>query len=334
MRVLVVTAVPVERDAVARAFTDGRRSSASPAPSCTAPVPSMSSRAARVRLPRPPRPPSPWPRGRARPVRAPGGTVRPGRLGRDRRRVRSPTPPSAPSSWPSAIVAADLGAETPDGFVPVTDLGFGRERSPAAARRWYGPWPRPPARCTGTVLTVSTVTGSAERAADLRTAHPRAVAEAMEGFGVAEAAARARRTGAGDPGRLEPRRPARPGRLAHRRRAGRAHRGVREAHRPYWRAGPPTMTDTADDHRRRPAHRVLALPERHLRLRRLGARPGPRRARPRRHLRRHRHHQRHGRARRARRAEGVVRGAAVGPGRVRAAALRRARWAAAAGRWC
>jgi futalosine hydrolase len=38
------------------------------------------------------------------------------------------------------------------------------------------------------VLTVSTVTGSATRATELRTRHPRALAEAMEGFGVAEAA--------------------------------------------------------------------------------------------------------------------------------------------------
>ncbi|MFD7949420.1 futalosine hydrolase, partial [Streptomyces sp. NPDC059744] len=45
---------------------------------------------------------------------------------------------------------------------------------------------------TGEVLTVSTVTGSAGRAAALRTAHPHAVAEAMEGFGVAEAAERLR----------------------------------------------------------------------------------------------------------------------------------------------
>jgi nucleoside phosphorylase len=42
---------------------------------------------------------------------------------------------------------------------------------------------------TGTVLTVSTVTGTAARAAELRARHPRALAEAMEGFGVAEAAA-------------------------------------------------------------------------------------------------------------------------------------------------
>ncbi|NEW70512.1 futalosine hydrolase [Streptomyces rapamycinicus] len=87
-----------------------------------------------------------------------------------------------------AIVAADLGAETPDGFAAVTDLGFGTvEHLPPA------PLVAAVAEATdavrGTVLTVSTVTGSAERAADLLRRHPRAVAEAMEGFGVAEAAA-------------------------------------------------------------------------------------------------------------------------------------------------
>lgn len=87
-----------------------------------------------------------------------------------------------------AITAADLGAETAEGFLPVTDLGFGtvthrppdslvRETAAAAGAR------------TGTVLTVSTVTGTAERAAALRARHPAALVEAMEGFGVAEAAA-------------------------------------------------------------------------------------------------------------------------------------------------
>ncbi|MFD8124916.1 futalosine hydrolase [Streptomyces albidoflavus] len=85
------------------------------------------------------------------------------------------------------IVAADLGAETPDGFVPVTGLGFGTDVHvpPAAlveAAREAGLVP-------GAVLTVSTVTGSAGRAAELLARHPSAVAEAMEGFGVAEAAA-------------------------------------------------------------------------------------------------------------------------------------------------
>lgn len=87
-----------------------------------------------------------------------------------------------------AIVAADLGAETPDGFVPVTDLGFGtvaHHPDPDFVRAFA-------AACgglCGTVLTVSTVTGSAERAEALAARHPGALAEAMEGFGVAEAAA-------------------------------------------------------------------------------------------------------------------------------------------------
>jgi futalosine hydrolase len=87
-----------------------------------------------------------------------------------------------------AIVAADLGAETEDGFLPVTDLGFGTvsHRPPESLVREFVAATGAPA---GTVLTVSTVTGTAARAAELRARHPRALAEAMEGFGVAEAAA-------------------------------------------------------------------------------------------------------------------------------------------------
>ncbi|WP_437075160.1 futalosine hydrolase [Streptomyces sp. enrichment culture] len=85
------------------------------------------------------------------------------------------------------ITVADLGAETADGFLPVTELGFGvvshlpprsLVRQAAAAT----------GAATGTVLTVSTVTGTAARAAGLRARHPDALAEGMEGFGVAEAA--------------------------------------------------------------------------------------------------------------------------------------------------
>ncbi|WP_418957716.1 futalosine hydrolase [Streptomyces tritici] len=92
-----------------------------------------------------------------------------------------------------ALVAADLGAQTPDGYLPVEDLGFGRSahRVPPALLRHVadvldagGIGPR-----VGPVLTVSTVTGTAARAAELARRHPGAVAEAMEGFGVAEAAA-------------------------------------------------------------------------------------------------------------------------------------------------
>ncbi|EDY53264.1 conserved hypothetical protein [Streptomyces clavuligerus] len=86
-----------------------------------------------------------------------------------------------------AIVAADLGADSPDGFLPLDELGFGRtsHRPPAAlaarAAEAAGALLAP-------VLTVSTVTGTAARAAALSGRHPRAAAEAMEGFGVAEAA--------------------------------------------------------------------------------------------------------------------------------------------------
>ncbi|MFJ9245300.1 futalosine hydrolase [Streptomyces sp. NPDC101776] len=86
------------------------------------------------------------------------------------------------------ITAADLGAETADGFVPVTELGFGTvtHRPPNALVRELA---AATGARTGAVLTVSTVTGTAARATELRARHPRALAEAMEGFGVAEAAA-------------------------------------------------------------------------------------------------------------------------------------------------
>ncbi|NYE42233.1 futalosine hydrolase [Streptomyces fulvorobeus] len=100
-------------------------------------------------------------------------------------------PPAPPGSLvvASAVVAADLGAETPDGFVPVTGLGFGRDRyvPPASLVRTVA---SATGAVSGEILTVSTVTGSAARAEALLAAHPGAVAEAMEGAGVAEAAER------------------------------------------------------------------------------------------------------------------------------------------------
>jgi futalosine hydrolase len=87
------------------------------------------------------------------------------------------------------IVFAGLGAETPDGFRPLSALGFGNERYPVdadlarqLANRTGG--------VLGTVLTVTTVTGSEDTLATLRRRHPDARAEAMEGAGVAAAAAR------------------------------------------------------------------------------------------------------------------------------------------------
>nr|WP_149179298.1 futalosine hydrolase [Streptomyces sp. TRM49041] len=91
------------------------------------------------------------------------------------------------------IVAADLGADTPDGYVPVEDLGFGRSvhTPPAELTAGIAEAIRGAGRpcLLAPVLTVSTVTGTAARTAELTARHPRAGAEAMEGFGVAEAAA-------------------------------------------------------------------------------------------------------------------------------------------------
>lgn len=92
----------------------------------------------------------------------------------------------------SDIVAADLGAQTPEGFSSLDELGFGSARIPvdadlanrvAEAMRASGLT----AQC-GPVLTLSTVTGTAATASELAVRVPGAAAEAMEGFGVAAAA--------------------------------------------------------------------------------------------------------------------------------------------------
>lgn len=179
MRVLVVTAVPVERDAVTRAFRgvpesvelpgaelhrsgafDVLAGGAGPAAAAAATAFALAS--------------------------APYGLVVSAGIGG----AFTPLTPLGSLIVASDIVAADLGAETPDGFLPVTALGFGRDRfapPPALVREVAAAT----GATAGPVLTVSTVTGTAERAAALLAAHPGALAEAMEGFGVAEAAARA-----------------------------------------------------------------------------------------------------------------------------------------------
>ncbi|WP_405615502.1 futalosine hydrolase [Streptomyces sp. NBC_00076] len=183
MRVLVATAVPAERDAVAHAFPGTARE---------------------VRLPG------------AVPLRLPGGYdllaagVGPALAAASTAAALTaaalegapydlvvsagiaggfaPRAPVGSLVVADEITAADLGAETAEGFLPVTELGFG-----TVTHRPPKPLVREAASATGarsgTVLTVSTVTGTAARAAALRTRHPRALAEAMEGFGVAEAAA-------------------------------------------------------------------------------------------------------------------------------------------------
>lgn len=91
------------------------------------------------------------------------------------------------------IIAADLGAETESGFHTVDELGFGHAEirtDLSRSSRWVEALREKGHLATlGPVLTCSTVTGTAETAAELRRRVPGAVAEAMEGFGVAYAAA-------------------------------------------------------------------------------------------------------------------------------------------------
>jgi len=182
VRVLVVTAVPVERDAVTRAFggtpevlavpgAELHRSGAFDVLAGGA-GPAAAAAAAAFAL--------------ASSTSHPYGLVISAGIGGG----FAPAAPLGSLVVASDIVAADLGAETPDGFLPVTALGFGRDRfvpPPALVREVAAATGAAP----GPVLTVSTVTGTAARTAALLAAHPGALAEAMEGFGVAEAAERA-----------------------------------------------------------------------------------------------------------------------------------------------
>ncbi|MCM3719471.1 futalosine hydrolase [Fictibacillus phosphorivorans] len=91
------------------------------------------------------------------------------------------------------IISADLGAESPEGFITLDELGFGAstrvktdsdvvqillETSKAADIQVKA----------GNILTLSTVTGTEETTAKLQQREPGALAEAMEGYGVAIAA--------------------------------------------------------------------------------------------------------------------------------------------------
>ncbi|RZT82277.1 futalosine hydrolase [Micromonospora violae] len=97
----------------------------------------------------------------------------------------------------TASIAADLGAESPDGFIPIDELGMppallgvgsGLPTDPSLLAALRAALPTATA---GPVLTVSTVTGTTASTEELRRRHPDAVAEAMEGYGVAVAAAQA-----------------------------------------------------------------------------------------------------------------------------------------------
>jgi futalosine hydrolase len=86
-------------------------------------------------------------------------------------------------------IAADLGAESPDGFLPVDELGFGTGTLSADPVLLKGLIAALPDAISGDLLTLATVTGTAATAERLAARFPLAVAEAMEGFGVATAAA-------------------------------------------------------------------------------------------------------------------------------------------------
>jgi futalosine hydrolase len=85
-------------------------------------------------------------------------------------------------------IAADLGADTPDGFVSLTDLHLGQ--STLETEKSYLDRLRSalPEAVVGDVLTVTTVTGTRKHGEALLARWPEAVAEAMEGFGVGCAA--------------------------------------------------------------------------------------------------------------------------------------------------
>ncbi|GAB6989177.1 futalosine hydrolase [Paenibacillus pini] len=90
------------------------------------------------------------------------------------------------------IIAADLGAETPDGFSSVDELGFGSSNietdNKLALMLTSAMAATELTVCCRPILSVSTATGSAERATILQARVSGAGAEAMEGYGVAEAA--------------------------------------------------------------------------------------------------------------------------------------------------
>jgi futalosine hydrolase len=90
------------------------------------------------------------------------------------------------------IVAADLGAQTTDGFLTLDELGFGSTHisaeSSLAIRVTEALRAAGLSVHNGPVLTVSTATGTAATALERASQVPGATAEGMEGFGVATAA--------------------------------------------------------------------------------------------------------------------------------------------------
>jgi len=92
----------------------------------------------------------------------------------------------------SNIVAADLGAESADGFLNVEQLGFGQCAIPASAIWSEAIFRKLQAAalpvCCAPILTVATATGTLATADARLQQTPGAAAEGMEGHGVATAA--------------------------------------------------------------------------------------------------------------------------------------------------
>jgi futalosine hydrolase len=88
-------------------------------------------------------------------------------------------------------IAADFGADSPAGFLPADQLGLGPSTIEVDAALLDALRAALPQAVMGSVLTVSTVTGTAAETADLTSRYPDAAAEAMEGFAVATAAGQA-----------------------------------------------------------------------------------------------------------------------------------------------
>lgn len=90
------------------------------------------------------------------------------------------------------IIIADLGTETAEGFCSIEELGFGFTHVQTddslvdIITRAFSK-AKLVVNC-GQVLTVSTVTGTLQRGIELEARFPRASAEAMEGYGVGVAA--------------------------------------------------------------------------------------------------------------------------------------------------
>ncbi|WP_096438360.1 futalosine hydrolase [Alteribacter populi] len=92
----------------------------------------------------------------------------------------------------SEIVAADLGAETMEGFKPIDELGLGNSRilcdEERGGRLKIALEKMNLSVHSGLILTLSTVTGTAETARALSNRFPEVFSEAMEGYGVGIAA--------------------------------------------------------------------------------------------------------------------------------------------------